>query len=145
MLFAIIETSIVFFASQTLETAVADSARLILTGQAQTASMSKQGFKDAVCNRIYGVFDCQAGITVDVQKYSSFASADLSKPLDAQGKVKEGQYNPGGPCEIVVVRLIYQFPVYLDILGFSLADMSGGKRLMVSTSVFRNEPYQGTC
>lgn len=143
LLFAIIETAIVFFAGQTLETAVADSSRLILTGQAQTAGMSKQGFKDAVCARIYGLFDCQSGVTVDVQKYSSFASADLSKPVDAQGNVKEGQYNPGGPCEIVVVRLIYQFPVHLDFLD--LSNMANGKRLMVSTSVFRNEPYQGTC
>jgi Flp pilus assembly protein TadG len=35
LMFAIMETAIVFFASQTLETAVADSARLIMTGQAQ--------------------------------------------------------------------------------------------------------------
>ena len=145
MLFAIIETAVVFFAGQTLETAVADSARLILTGQAQTGGMTKDTFKDAVCARIYGVFDCANGITVDVQKYASFSAADLSKPLDAEGKVKTGQYNPGGPCEIVVVRLIYQFPVYLDIMGFNLSDMSNGKRLMVATSVFRNEPYQGTC
>ena len=40
LLFAILETALVFFAGQTLETAVSDSARLILTGQAQTASFS---------------------------------------------------------------------------------------------------------
>ena len=34
--FAIFETALVFFAGQTLETAVADLARLIMTGQAQT-------------------------------------------------------------------------------------------------------------
>ena len=38
LLFAIIETALVFFASQVLETAVQDSSRLILTGQAQTAA-----------------------------------------------------------------------------------------------------------
>ncbi len=42
LVFAILETSIVFFAGQTLETAAADSARLIMTGQAQ-----KQGFSQA--------------------------------------------------------------------------------------------------
>ena len=40
LMFAIMETAIVFFASQTLETAVADSARLIMTGQAQQATAS---------------------------------------------------------------------------------------------------------
>ena len=39
LMFAIMETAIVFFAGQTLETAVADSARLIMTGQAQTAGL----------------------------------------------------------------------------------------------------------
>ena len=39
LLFAIIETAVVFFAGQALETAVADSSRLILTGQAQTQGL----------------------------------------------------------------------------------------------------------
>jgi Flp pilus assembly protein TadG len=145
MLFAILETALVFFAGQTLETAVAESARLILTGQAQTGGFSQSAFKDAVCTRIYGLFDCQTGMTVDVQKYTDFSSVDLSRPVDANGNVKTGTYNPGGPCEIVVVRLIYQYPIYLAFLGFNLADMSGNKRLLVATSVFRNEPYAGTC
>ena len=46
--FAILETALVFFAGQTLETAVADSARLIMTGQAQTAGWSKDDFKTAI-------------------------------------------------------------------------------------------------
>ncbi len=145
ILFAIVETAMVFFAGQTLETAVAESSRLILTGQAQTQGFSQAAFKDSVCTKIYGLFDCKNGMTVDVQKYTSFSGVDLSKPVDAQGKVKAGTYNPGGPCEIVVVRLIYEFPVYVSMMGFDLADMNGNKRLLVATSVFRNEPYQGTC
>lgn len=145
VLFAIMETAMVFFAGQTLETAVADSSRLILTGQAQSTAMSQAAFKAAVCARIYGLFDCTGGMTVDVQKYTAFANADLNRPVDVNGNVKPGAYNPGGPCEIVVVRLIYQYPVYLSLAGFDLADMSGNKRLLVATSVFRNEPYEGSC
>lgn len=146
MLFAIMETALVFFAGQTLETAAADSARLILTGQAQTQGLNQSSFKNAVCAKILGLFDCQNGVYVDVKKYTSFASVDLSKPIDANGNLKSNfAYDPGGPCEIVVLRLMYQFPVYVSLLGFNLSDMSGGKRLLVATSVFRNEPYQGTC
>lgn len=145
VLFAIMETAMVFFAGQTLETAVADSSRLILTGQAQNGGLTQASFKEAVCARIYGLFDCDDGMTVDVQKYTAFADADLSRPVDEDGKVKPGGYNPGGPCEIVVVRLVYEYPVYLSMMGFDLADMSGNKRLLVATSVFRNEPYQGSC
>ena len=145
VLFAILETALVFFAGQTLETAVSDSARLILTGQAQTGGLTQDTFKSAVCARVAGLFNCATGMTVNVQKFTDFSSVDLSRPVDADGNVKPGLYDPGGPCEIVVVRLIYQYPIYLAFLGFNLADMSGHKRLLVATSVFRNEPYSGTC
>jgi Flp pilus assembly protein TadG len=42
--FAILETAFVFFAQQTLEATAADSARLILTGQAQTATYTAAEF-----------------------------------------------------------------------------------------------------
>jgi hypothetical protein len=35
------------------------------------------------------------------------------------------------------VRLFYQWPIYVALLQ----NMSGGKRLLVATSAFRNEPY----
>ncbi|MEX0752383.1 MAG: TadE/TadG family type IV pilus assembly protein [Xanthobacteraceae bacterium] len=146
LLFAIMETALIFFAGQTLETAAADAGRLILTGQAQTQGLTKETFKEEVCDRIFGLFDCQNGIYVDVKKYANFASVDLTKPLDEDGNLDTNfTYDPGGPCEIVVVRLLYAFPVYVSLLGFNLADMAGGKRLLVATSVFRNEPYQGSC
>ncbi len=146
LLFAIMETALVFFAGQTLETAAADSARLILTGQAQTQGFSQSAFKDAVCAKILGLFDCKNGISVDVKKYTSFASVDVTKPIDNNGNLKtDFTYDPGGPCQIVVVRLLYEYPVYVSLLGYNLSDMSNGKHLLVATSVFRNEPYQGTC
>src|SRR5689334_5000603 len=61
MLFAILETALVFFAGQTLETAVSDSSRLIMTGQAQTGNFDQSAFKNAVCTKIYGLFDCSGG------------------------------------------------------------------------------------
>ena len=36
---------------------------------------------------------------------------------------------------------MYQWPVYVSLLGFNLADMSGSKRLIMATAAFRNEPY----
>src|SRR4030081_3362594 len=65
LMFAIMETAMIFFAGQTLETAVADSARLIMTGQAQASGLTQDTFKTEVCNRIHGLFDCAAGIQID--------------------------------------------------------------------------------
>jgi Flp pilus assembly protein TadG len=143
LMFAIMETSLVFFASQTLETAVADSARLIMTGQAQTQNFTAAQFKSAVCDKVKGLFDCATGLQIDVKTYSAFGSVDNSKPVDANGNLKTNfGYQPGGPGEIVVVRLMYEFPVYASLLGFNLSDMSSSKRLVMATAAFRNEPYQ---
>jgi Flp pilus assembly protein TadG len=144
MVFAIIETAVVFFAGQTLETAASDSARLIMTGQAQTQGFDQAAFKNAVCAKIYGLFNCQAGLSIDVKTYTSFATINNSQlPLDANGNLQTQNfgYQPGGPGDIVVVRLLYQWPVYVSLLGLNLSDMSGGKRLLMSTVAFRNEPY----
>lgn len=45
LLFAIIETGIMFFASQVLETITQESARQVLTGQVQTAALTQAQFK----------------------------------------------------------------------------------------------------
>jgi Flp pilus assembly protein TadG len=143
LLFAIIETALVFFAGQTLETATADASRLILTGQAQTQGFSETQFKQAVCARVFGLFDCNAGVKLDVRTAASFASTNMSKPLDANGNLQGGMmYAPGNPGDIVVVRVMYEWPVYVSLLGLNLSDMSGGKRLLMATAAFRNEPYQ---
>ena len=147
LLFAILETALIFFAGQALETAVADSSRLIMTGQAQAQSFDAVAFKNAVCARIFGLFDCQNGVYVDVRSMQSFGNySSLPSPTDAQGNLSNGNmsYQPGGPNSIVVVRLFYQWPVYVSLLGLD-STLSGGagtgKRLLAATAAFRNEPF----
>ncbi len=144
LVFAIIETALVFFAGQTLETAAADSARLIMTGQAQLQGLNQSTFKNAVCTKIHGVLNCNNGVYVDVRTFTSFGNVSLTNPVDANGNlVTNFVYQPGGPGAIVVVRLMYQWPVYVSLLGLNgLSNMSGNKRLLISTVAFRNEAYQ---
>jgi Flp pilus assembly protein TadG len=142
LVFAIIETALVYFAGQVLETAAADSARLIMTGQAQTKGMSKETFKQQVCAKIVGLFDCMGGVHVDVQTFGSFGDVDLKNPVDKDGKLDTSgfKFAMGGPGDIVVMRLVYQWPVFTSFLGMS--NMAGNHRLMMATAAFRNEPYQ---
>jgi Flp pilus assembly protein TadG len=140
LIFAILETAIIYFASQTLETAAASSARLVLTGQAQTAGWSATQFKQQVCNQVYAIFDCASGVYVDVKTASSFSSANLNTPVQS-GNFDASQvgYDPGGPGDIVVLRLYYQYPVFVSLLG--LSNLNGSRRLLAATAVFKNEPY----
>jgi Flp pilus assembly protein TadG len=144
LVFAIIETALVFFAGQVLETATADSARLILTGQAQSLGLNQGTFKEQVCTKIHGVIDCGPNLSVDVRSYTSFSNISLTNPIDANGNlVQNFAYQPGGPGDIVVVRLMYKWPVYVSLLGLNgLSNMSANNRLLISTAAFRNEPYK---
>lgn len=147
LLFAILETALVFFAGQTLEAAVADASRLIMTGQAQTATtpLTQATFKQAVCDRLAGgMFDC-AGISVDVKNYSDFTSISNASPVvNGQLDTTKMGYSPGGPGCIEVVSVYYQWPIYVSLLDSNLANVGGSNRLLVATSVFRNEPYGTT-
>jgi Flp pilus assembly protein TadG len=144
LLFAIIETAMIFLSGQLMETAVADSARLILTGQAQAATggLDQTNFKKAVCDKIKGLVNCSSGVYVDVRKFTSFSTISFDPPVDADGNlVKDFTYQPGGAGDIVVVRLLYEFPVYTQLWNPSLVTMSGNKRLIIATAAFRNEPF----
>jgi Flp pilus assembly pilin Flp len=79
LMFAIMETAMVFFASQTLETAVADSARLIMTGQAQQSSSPRRSSSPGRA-KILGLFDCANGIKID-EDHSNFSSVSTAKPF----------------------------------------------------------------
>jgi Flp pilus assembly protein TadG len=143
LLFAVIETAIVFFASQTLEAAAADAARLVMTGQAQSQGFDATKFKEAVCAKIYAIFDCAGKMAVDVRTFNNFNSVDTSRPVDANGNVTlTPQYQTAAPGDIVLVRLIYQYPVAVNLFGYSLMNVSGGKYLMIATNAFRTEPYK---
>jgi Flp pilus assembly protein TadG len=139
--FAILETAMVFFAGQTLEAAAADSARLIMTGQAQSSGFSASDFKTQVCARIYGLFDCTNGLYVNVQTYSSFSAVNTAQPITNGQFNTTMNYNPGDVGNIVVVSLYYQWPIYVSMIGSKLGNLSSGNRLLSATSVFRVEPY----
>ncbi|MGA7806527.1 TadE/TadG family type IV pilus assembly protein [Bradyrhizobium sp.] len=139
LLFAIIETAMVFFASQVLETITQESARMILTGQAQTGSYTQAQFLSYVCSQIpAALFSC-SGIYVDVESSpAGSAFPVLSLPIDCN---INAQYNPGGPGDPVVVRVFYQWPIFVTSLGYNIANCSGSKRLLTGVAAFQNEPY----
>jgi Flp pilus assembly protein TadG len=148
LLFAIIETALVFFAGQVLETITQNSARQVLTGQAQGSNYAGwSNFRDGVvCAQIPALFTC-ANILVDVESFPSFANVVLPNHVDANGNFDASTfgYNPGGSCAIVVVQLYYAWPIFVTGLGYNIANMAGNKRQLVATAAFRNEPYNGPC
>jgi hypothetical protein len=127
-----------------LESAAADSSRLILTGSAQNASMTQAGFATAVCGKVQALFNCN-NLMIDVRTANSFGAANTTMPtltFNGAGNVTNAwSFQPGNPGDIVVMRLMYQWPVFLGPLGLSLSNESNGNLLLMATATFKNEPF----
>ena len=155
LLFAIIETAIIFFASQVLETVTQDSARVIATGQSQsglitgcaTTGCTQAQFQQYVCTQTPILFNANncSGLYIDVESCpsaSGFSCVAFNSQIASNGTfINNMQYNPGGPGYIVVVKLFYQWPLFVTSLGYNIANLSGSMRLLTATAVFKNEPY----
>ena len=139
---AILETALVFLASQILDSAVQDASRLVLTGQAQNANYSLGDFRTAICDHLYGLFGDCSGLEIRVNTVTDFASATTSSPLDSKGHfILVQQFQPGTGSDIVMVQVYYKWPVILNFGGFDLATSSDGTHLMGAVRVFENEPF----
>ena len=144
LLVAIFQTGIVFLAARVLDEVTSQSSRYIMTGQAQQAGLTQAGFATYVCGQTLALFNC-SNFMINVQNYTSFSSASTTTPtltFGSNGNVTNTwSWSPGNPGDIVVVQVMYQWPLVLGPLGFSLANLSNGNRLLISTAAFKNEPY----
>jgi Flp pilus assembly protein TadG len=144
LLISVLETGIFFLAQNTLQAAAVQVGRVILTGQAQTSGLTQSGFANDACPSIQALFAC-ANLMVDVQSYSSFSGAVVSTPAltyNAQGNVtNHWNYSPGTAGQIVVVRLMYQWPIITGPFAFIVPNLSNGTSLIMGITAFRVEPY----
>lgn len=163
LLFAIFETAFVMFVTESLESAVADGGRTILTGTSQASGYTTANdFRDGVLcpstgKQLIPSFIKCSNLIVDIRVAASFGAADTTKaPLMATGFT--GTYNAGCAGQIIVMRILYPMPVYLPLLAatsiatlrvetggqtnYTSSDGSAGmKHMLMATSVFRNEPF----
>ena len=141
LVFGALQLLLLALGQQMLETAAEASGRLVLTGQANALSQTQ--FHQSVCNVIPTILVC-ANVFVDLQPAPSFAGANTSAPTltyDKNGNVTNAfQYNPGGTGSVMVLRLIYQWPLF-NLPAFQLVNLPNNARLIMATAVFKNEAY----
>jgi Flp pilus assembly protein TadG len=151
MLFAIMETALMFFAAQVLETGTQDSARLMLTNQALNAGMTQTQFTADLCNRVKVLFTCDATssspLTVSVRSYAPGATipaADLADPIVNRAFVSNAVYQMPKSGDTVLVRAFYSWPLFVTGLGYNISNIgsnsSSYKRVLAATAAFRTEP-----
>lgn len=164
IIFAILEVALFFWANQVLETMVADAGRAIYTGQFQQSnpagaspdSAKLTGLRDkflrSICYRVEGgqevkraaLFDCERDVKIDVivaadKSFPNGIEAPTIDPATKELDTKNWGYKPSGAGDVVVVRAVVEWPIFVSIYG--PAGLSNGKRLLMATTMFRNEPF----
>lgn len=146
LLFAILETALMFWTNQVLETAVANASRTIYTGQFQSANdqtSSEIGakFKTELCKHVIALVSCDSSaVRVDVR---SFKPGDAIPPAIKDGDVNAAAfgYQATKASDIVLVRVAVEYPVLVPTLNKLAGNLSNGKRLIIASTTFRNEPF----
>lgn len=147
--FGLAEISMIGFAQTSLDFAVSETARRIRTGEEQLAGRSYAQVQTDLCSEMnnFLVLSCTGNLYLDVDSYPSFvdAAAGQTNPVqNAQFQTGAFGYGPGAPSDIVVVRAYYRWQVMTPLFQPIFQNISGGQRILVSTMMFRNEPYQAT-
>lgn len=144
MIFGMFEFGAMSLVQTNLDNALAEAGRKIRTGAAQSGGMTKQDLEDEICanlNKIMALA-CPNNLYLDVDRYDSFANVGNGTPT-SNGAMDMGQigYTPGGADEVILVRAYYTWEVFTPLFGAIFANMEDGKRLVVSSMLFRNEPF----
>jgi Flp pilus assembly protein TadG len=143
LVFAIFQTSMVHITGELLQTAVSDSSRLIMTGQAQAQAFDKARFKEEVCKRMPAMVECASMLELDVRTYSSFSGASVSAPPITDGLMDTSGFgfSPGTSNEIVVVRGVLPYKIWIPFVGKSFANLADNRILLMGSAAFKNEPF----
>jgi hypothetical protein len=124
--------------------AVAEAGRKIRTGTAQGSGMTQSQLQAEICTNLNKIMtlDCPGNLYLDVDRYASFANVGNGTPT-SNGAIDQAQlgYTPGAGDEVILVRAYYQWEVVTPFFGAIFANLSDGKRLIVSSMLFRNEPF----
>lgn len=147
LLFGIIESSLLFFAGQMLESAVDDVGRKIRTGQLDD-TLTETQFKTEICSATALLFTCSK-IQVDLEVAAKFD--DLGDPpVPENGTVDHSAYSFTAPCpeEIAMITVSYEWPIFTNYVAAQVSQLNSGNALLNAMAVFRTEPYpshSGTC
>jgi Flp pilus assembly protein TadG len=123
-----------YWGSEELENATVYGARLVRTGQVQTARMTQAQLKAAICSRTAALVGCMSRLRLDVRSGRSFADITPPSPFDGSGVLKsdaEFTYSPGGANDVVLVSTFFDWQLLLKPSDYILR----------AATVTRNEPF----
>lgn len=140
---AIIEISLMFFASVNLNGAAIEAARRIRTGQTQVSGNPEADFTNSLCGQLDTIITCDE-VFYDARTVTSFngVSLDIAYDPDTGEPITYG-FNTGGSGDIVLVRVMYAWSITTPTISAFFETSPGtSNRMLSSTVVFKTEPYE---
>jgi len=144
---ATLQVGVIFIAKAYLETGAEQAARTVMTNNAVvvtngvSAPMTQAQFQAAVCAELPALFTC-SGLIVQLQQLPSTATSltSLLPQFNADGSLKNAtNFSTGSSGSLMLLSVMYQWPVYGGILGLNWGNLGNGKMLMTSTQIFKVE------
>ena len=144
IILAIIQTAIMFLATQVLDSALEDASRRVRTGEA--AGYSLTDFRNYMCGYTFNLLDCSK-ILLKSKVITNFGSVDLNPSIETCDTTTctfsttyEG-FEPGAGRSVVQVSAYYRYPLIVVLPYFNLRNQPDNFRLISAIRVFRNEPF----
>ncbi len=104
--------------------------------------MTQSQFQTAVCAELPALFSCSQ-IIVQLQTLPATATSmgSLLPSFKSNGTLSNPvTYTRPHSGQLMVLIVMYQWPVYGGILGLNWGNMGNGTLLMTSTQIFKVEP-----
>lgn len=161
LVFGVLELAMILLVSATLDTATDFAARNIRTGvfqQGGAGPTGQQGFRQLVClNMSWLQQMCSQAapkpgdpdlnpLFVEARTFDSYAAAGALQRKDPS-VFDPNTFNPsqidwcaGNPEDIVVVTTYFKWPIVTPLIRPLFKNYDGG-RMISSTRLFRNEPF----
>jgi len=144
LLFGLIEISLIFIVSTTLEHGLTEASRQIRTGSfQQNPSSSLDSFKMDVCDELFDLLECPGGLILDITTFTNFSNTARPPRIDEDGVFSGAneQFSPGSRNDIVLIRAYYEWELITPFISAPLSNLDNGNLLIETGIAFRNEPF----
>lgn len=144
IILAIIQTAVMFLATQVLDSALEDASRKIRTGEA--AAYTLTDFRNLMCASTFNLLDCSQ-IQLRSEVLTDFSNVALNETVESCSAstctwaVGWQQFAPGTGKSVMQVSAYYRYPLIVVLPYFNLKNQPDNYRLLSAIRVFRNEPY----
>ena len=141
LLLGTFEIALMFLSTVVIEGAAIDAARQLRTGQAQVSINPLETFRTKLCDSLFNIVPC-GDLVFDVRNFTSFDSIPTQIQLDEDGNLTNTTFLPGDPGDIVLVRVSYRWNFVTPLVGRLISDNETNSFLLLSSAIFRNEPFR---